>query len=59
MKSQNIRLLDILLIAPLMIYVGEKSENVNALAKNALIFFGFSTLFYNAYNYMKVEKNEY
>jgi hypothetical protein len=56
MKSQTIRILDVILIAPLMVYVAEKSENINPLLKNTLIFFGFSTLFYNTYNYLKFEE---
>lgn len=56
MKTQTIRILDVFLIGPLMVYIADKSENVNPVLKNLLSFFGFSTILYNAYNYIKKEE---
>ncbi len=60
-KSQTVRLFDIFLIGPLMIYLGwynYKTVNVNTNDKikflsMILIFFGSSTITYNLKNYIK------
>jgi hypothetical protein len=60
-KSQTVRLLDIFLIGPLMIYLGlynfkisdnNKNDKINILSM-LLIFFGSSTITYNLKNYIK------
>ena len=60
-KSQTVRLLDIFLIGPLMIYLGlynfkisdnNKNDKKNIFSK-LLIFFGSSTITYNLKNYIK------
>ncbi len=65
-KSQNIRLLDIFIIGPLMIYLGcyiyiNKNKNINKndyikIISIILIFFGSSTITYNLKNYIKINK---
>jgi hypothetical protein len=53
-KSQWIRLIDIFIIGPLMIYIGYKyntSGLIDTIAKIVLIFFGSTTITYNARNF--------
>jgi hypothetical protein len=59
-KSQNIRLLDILIIGPLMIYFGVYTYNIfikdklyyKCIASIILMFFGSTTITYNLKNYI-------
>lgn len=50
-KSQNIRLLDVFLIGPIMIYGAYKS-NMHPALKVTLAFFGICTIYYNGKNYL-------
>ena len=50
-KSQNIRILDILVIGPLMIYFGVSRDPMNIFSL-LLIFFGATTITYNLKNYL-------
>jgi uncharacterized membrane protein len=50
-KTQTIRLLDVVLIGPLMIYYGHNSRVVSIFAM-MLIFFGATTITYNLKNYI-------
>ena len=54
LKSQNIRLLDVFAIGPLMIYGGLKLRKVknNELAGSLLALFGLGTILYNGRNYI-------
>lgn len=56
-KAQWIRKLDILVIAPLMIYVGARKD-VPSWMRQLLFLFGISTALYNAHNYMEIEKRK-
>jgi uncharacterized membrane protein len=49
-KTQTIRLLDVFLIGPLMIYFGHRAEA--SLFSILLTFFGATTITYNLKNYM-------
>ena len=49
-KSQNIRILDIVVIGPLMIYFGYSYQPMNIFSM-LLIFFGATTVTYNLKNY--------
>ena len=49
-KTQAIRLLDVFLIGPLMIYFGHRAEA--SLFSILLTFFGATTITYNLKNYM-------
>lgn len=51
-KSQNIRIIDIFIIGPLMIYFGWNSENINIGFRILLLFFGSTTITYNLKNYL-------
>jgi hypothetical protein len=58
-KSQPIRLLDILVIGPLMMVGGVLlAKNKNKLVGVPLVFFGMTTVWYNLSNYVKVRKLE-
>ena len=50
-KSQNIRILDIVVIGPLMIYFGYSYRPMNIFSM-LLIFFGSTTITYNLKNYL-------
>ncbi len=50
-KSQWIRILDILLIGPLMIYIGSL-QDPQSISSALLIYFGATTIGYNLHNYM-------
>jgi uncharacterized membrane protein len=50
-KTQTIRLLDVFLIGPLMIYFGHNSRVVSIFSI-LLIFFGATTITYNLKNYI-------
>ena len=54
-KSQAIRLIDIFLLAPAMIYVGASGEMPKWLRKWAVIG-GVLTIVYNAQNYLRLTK---
>jgi hypothetical protein len=52
-KTQAIRLLDVFLIGPLMIYFGHMSNHVSIFSM-LLTFFGATTITYNLKNYLHV-----
>lgn len=50
-KSQNIRLIDVFVIAPVLIYAGTRKELPTWL-RLSLVTFGACTAYYNAKNYI-------
>ncbi len=50
-KSQNVRLIDVFAIAPLLIYAGTRKE-LNQLLRWSLIGVGIATAYYNGKNYL-------
>ena len=54
-KTQTIRILDVFLIGPLMIYFGHNS-NVVSIFSLLLTFFGATTITYNLKNYLHASK---
>jgi hypothetical protein len=60
-KSQWIRILDIVVIGPLMIYMGSLQDS-QSISSALLIYFGATTIGYNLHNYMsqrkKMDKDE-
>lgn len=50
-KSQRMRIFDVVVLGPLMIWGGAKA---GGLGGTALAFFGVTTMFYNARNYRRV-----
>jgi len=59
-KSQSVRILDIVLIAPLMLWAGyqvaKSRKGAPALAGMLLAAFGVSTLLFNAWNYLRIRQ---
>lgn len=51
-KSQNIRLADVFLIGPFLIYVGTRKE-ISQPIRLGLIGIGIATILYNGSNYLK------
>lgn len=56
-KTQFIRLLDVFLIGPFMIYAGMKSKDT--LIKGGLITTGLATIAFNGTNYLEQERIRY
>ena len=57
-KSQNIRLIDVFIIAPFLIYVGNKAKGISSFERNMIYVIGAATLIYNGKNYLKNKNNE-
>jgi hypothetical protein len=51
-KSQQIRLVDVFIIGPLMVFVGLRLLPSSTLAALAVIFFGATTISFNLKNYI-------
>lgn len=54
-KGQRMRLFDVFVLGPLMIYAATKLSKEHRVAAVALGFFGLTTIGYNAKNYIDVE----
>ena len=52
-KSQVVRLYDVFLLAPFLMYIGYKGKGISNLERNAIYLIGVGTLVYNARNYLK------
>lgn len=55
-KTQAIRIVDVLLVGPLMIWGGMALQKKHPIGGGALALFGVSTIGYNAANYARVER---
>ena len=55
-KSQVVRVIDVVFIAPVMIYAGVTKSNLPIFVRISLALLGVATLFYNAQNYIKINK---
>ena len=56
-KTQTIRLLDVFLIGPLMIYIGIKIKQISFFS-TLLVFFGATTITYNLKNYLFIQNSK-
>lgn len=56
LKSQTIRLLDVFLIGPLMIYGGWKLRK--EVPGSTLALFGVATIIYNGINYLRYQESQ-
>ena len=56
-KTQDVRLIDVFLLGPFMIWAGMQLKN--DLAKLAMIGSGVATIYYNGQNFLEVRENEY
>lgn len=54
-KAQGIRVLDVVVIGPLMMWGGWRLRQDTPVAGAALAFFGLTTVLYNARNYLRVK----
>jgi ABC-type sulfate transport system permease component len=55
-KHQAIRLADVFLIGPLMVYGGLKGEGVHQAARFSLMLFGLGTIVFNGINWLRIRK---
>jgi hypothetical protein len=55
-KTQAIRLADVALVGPLMIWGGVKTANENPVPGMTLLLFGIGTIIYNASNFISIER---
>ena len=55
-KTQNVRLVDVFLLGPFMIWAGLQLEN--DIARVAMIGSGIATIAYNGNNYLRIQRNE-
>lgn len=55
-KTQAVRLIDVAVIGPLMVWGGWKLRREAPAAASALAFFGLMTVVYNARNYLRVKE---
>jgi len=56
MSKQAVRLADVFLIAPFLIYAGSKKSKLEKFEKNLLIGLGISISLYNGYYFVKEKK---
>ena len=52
-KSQIVRLYDVFLLAPFLLYVGYKAKGIKNWERYGIYFIGISTIIYNGRNYLK------
>ena len=57
-KSQEIRLIDIFVIAPICVYAGIKAKALPKVVNYSLIIIGIATFYYNGKNYLINKKNK-
>jgi len=55
-KPQTVRILDVALIGPLMVWAGVKLRDAHPNASALLVFFGGTTMAYNLQNYFVVRE---
>lgn len=53
-KSQRIRLVDMFLLGPFMIWFGIQAQAVPDLAKGVMVISGIATVIYNGRNYLRI-----
>ena len=51
-KSQNIRLIDVFVIAPFLFYVGYKAKGISKIERYGVYVIAGATLIYNLKNYL-------
>lgn len=55
-KSQTIRLLDVTVIGPVIIWSGLKNRTSNPVLGSIVVIMGALTIWYNAENYLRIEE---
>jgi hypothetical protein len=56
MDVQTVRLIDVFVIAPILIYASGQ-ERLSKPMRYAILGIGLATLFYNGHNYLKAREN--
>jgi hypothetical protein len=56
MDVQTVRLIDVFVIAPILIYASGE-ERLSKPMRYAILGIGLATLFYNGHNYLKAREN--
>lgn len=56
MKSQSVRLVDVFVLGPFMLWAGSQTRGLPEWARAALLVGGLATVLYNAQNYLEVER---
>jgi hypothetical protein len=56
MNVQTVRLIDVFVIAPILIYAGGQ-KSISEPLRYAILTIGVATLFYNGHNYLKAREN--
>jgi hypothetical protein len=51
-KSQQIRLIDVFVIAPICVYAGIKAKSIPKIISYSLVVIGIATFYYNGKNYL-------
>ena len=57
-KSQNIRLIDVFVIAPFLFYVGYKAKGISKIERYGVYVISGATLIYNLKNYLSNKEIE-
>jgi hypothetical protein len=57
MDVQTIRLIDVFVIAPILIFASTQ-DRIGKPTRYAILAIGIATLVYNGHNYLKVKKDE-
>ncbi len=52
MKTQQVRLLDVFVLGPFMVWYANQTPQMNPLARSALTLAGIATIVYNGLNYL-------
>ena len=57
-KSQAVRLYDVFLLAPFLLYVGYKAKGISNFERYGIYFIGITTILYNGRNYLKNKRRD-
>lgn len=55
MKSQGVRLFDVLILGPFLVWAGAKVGGLSKTERGLLVAAGIGTVIYNAKNYLELE----
>lgn len=58
MKAQSVRLLDVFVFGPVMLWAGLQRGALPPWARHALIALGIGTVVYNGRNYLAIERGQ-
>lgn len=55
-KPQWVRLIDVFILGPFIMYAGVSSKDLHPVLKGALVMAGGGTIIYNGHNFLKIRK---